>query len=680
MKPPGATITEQSPLLIPAVAFAAGVMAQSLLPGLWIPASAAVAACLMAMLGLRHAAWPVITALGFICAWVNDPAPHAESLTTGRMHYTAEVISATENDRSQSATVRLLTAGNDTSDAKECPHTDVVIVVPGFNPELKAGDRIEFHAAFKRIEPHTDLPDEIDPATFTARKGITVHALVTQQDLVGHDESHSLRASLSRARQWLTDRIFRSSLSADAKELLATALLGDGTHIDRTTREIYSAAGLSHILALSGLHVGIITLIIGLALWPATLWTGHNPVRALIIVLLWGYAALSGFGPSVTRAVVMASIYILAQMLQRRSVPLNSLAAATLVILIFDPHALFTAGFQLSFAAVASIILFADRLTFVSRRHRFAYTAASYIAVCVSAVMGTAVVSAFYFHTMPLYFLLPNIVSALLLPFVIGAGVVLTVIEAAGFDPVWLCDLISVLCRALSATASFVARLPGSAIEGVYFPAWTAVAYSATLISLYAWMERKNLFYATLFCIMGAATIAITAFNPAPDRIPTLYAARTTYRTDLVIDNGGRVLNIITTARGEPNAVKHRAMSRYRDFMQKRDIDSINVVTSPEFSTEGILLSGNIIRTGAGTIALVHSSQPAPQPRTDYALVCRGYRGDIADVISSFRPDSILLGADLTPGRHDRYVNECLQLGQPYLSLRESPWSLPLVN
>ena len=121
-------------------------------------------------------------------------------------------------------------------------------------------------------------------------------------------------------------------------------------------------------------------------------------------------------------------------------------------------------------------------------------------------------------------------------------------------------------------------------------------------------------------------------------------------------------------------------MSRYRDFMQKRDIDSINVVTSPEFSTEGILLSGNIIRTGAGTIALIHSSQPAPQPRTDYALVCRGYRGDIADVISSFRPDSILLGADLTPGRHDRYVNECLQLGQPYLSLRESPWSLPLVN
>ncbi len=667
----------KTPLLPTVLALAAGILTCGITDGMWLPVAAVISACLAIFLKrFTPAILCVAFALGFIAATFQRDSFSSESIPDKPMFYKAEIKEVRENDNSQSATIYVSNLGIDSISLKECRKFKASLTIPNFQPELQPGYELIFKATFEPIEIMTDLPDERSPAESLLHRNIYVRTIIKPDDIIGIAPGGSISAHLARFRAEITDIIYRSQLSTSAKEFLNTALLGDTSDLTIETRETFSAAGLSHILALSGLHVGIILMIISLALWPFQALGHRKTIIAVKIILIWLYAGICGFSPSVTRAVIMATIYLTGKMLQRRTSSINSLCAAALIILVFDPASIESIGFQLSFAAVLSIILFADKINPIPRKHHFAYCIATYICVSVSAMLGTAVIAVYYFHSMPVYFIIANVVAAIILPITISLSALMIIFQQTEFISSWICPIIDFLYNILERTAEFIASLPGSTIYNIYIPAWITILYAATFAALYFWLQRKKIRYGYLFSLLFIATTAVFIFQPAPKHDPAIYIARTTQFTNLIIDDGSSTLHILTTAPQEAAAARIRAEKRYRDFMGKRGIDSLNVIPTSKHQEAGY--SDNILNVGNKRIAIIHTSKTISGRKTDYALVCRGYRKSISDIKTSYQPDTIILSYDLHPLRSSKYYEECKNLGIPVINMRDKSWKMAI--
>ena len=229
-------------------------------------------------------------------------------------------------------------------------------------------------------------------------------------------------------RQAIKSRL-QGWLGSPQSELLAGLLLGDKTGLDRETREQFQRVGVAHLLAVSGLHVGYIVVIL---MAMATLFRLPEWGRlAVIIPFLAGYVLLTGAPPSVVRAAIMAGLYLWGRALQRRPSTWNILAAAAIISVLIDPRSQFTAGFQLSFTAVAAILYLLPRLQaplkesaigewlYAGKVRRLATDLAL---VSISAQLGTMPLQALYFHVLPIYGLVANLLVVPMAGMAVAAG------------------------------------------------------------------------------------------------------------------------------------------------------------------------------------------------------------------------------------------------------------------
>ncbi len=209
--------------------------------------------------------------------------------------------------------------------------------------------------------------------------------------------------------------------------VIATALLtGDRREIDPELRESFSATGTAHVLALSGLHVGALALLLFVLLsWVPGRWLR----LALFILVLGSYAVITGGSPSILRASLMASFFALAYTIGRVSQPLNTLGLAALVLLLVDPLSLFDVGFQLSFGAVAGILLFYGRIYRSLERHLSGLlrltkprSIIQLFILSLTAQVGTFPLVALYFGEFSLLSPLLNIVVVPLITIGFGAA------------------------------------------------------------------------------------------------------------------------------------------------------------------------------------------------------------------------------------------------------------------
>ena len=145
----------------------------------------------------------------------------------------------------------------------------------------------------------------------------------------------------------------------DELAVLSALTVGEKTDLSDSIRESYSVSGASHVLALSGLHIGRVYALLFLRLKPlARKWQAGRYFRSvLLLVLLWSFAFFTGLSPSVVRSVSMFSVLAIAELFGRQSLTLNTLAATAWVMLLVNPAWLFDVGFQLSFLAVLSILM-----------------------------------------------------------------------------------------------------------------------------------------------------------------------------------------------------------------------------------------------------------------------------------------------------------------------------------
>ena len=228
--------------------------------------------------------------------------------------------------------------------------------------ELRAGDRIFFEAEV--LPPkNSGNPCEFDTEHYMYVKGVTgtVYLPVDGWRRMGEGElTLSMRAM--RLRDAILDVYRRLGFEGERLAVLAALTVGEKRALRRDLRDTYSTAGASHILALSGLHLGILYMILSLLLPLRGVGVRVFVREALLLALLWAFAFVGGLSPSVVRAAILFSIMSLGRLLQRDTSSLNSLALAALLMLVVQPRLLFDVSFQLSYSAVAAILLLAPQL------------------------------------------------------------------------------------------------------------------------------------------------------------------------------------------------------------------------------------------------------------------------------------------------------------------------------
>lgn len=670
-----------APVLWATIMFAAGIIGAELCHSWLLIICFAIAAAVLALFRrYRPAVLICFASIGFVDSMLQTPTSADMEGIVGSGMFGGEVTVRKESDTSQSLTLlvdRYSLISKPDSIVAGRP-VRMQVIVPTFEPEICQGDYLWFNGEIERVNPQYDLPDEVGYDDILLRNHIYFRCFVTADNVVKVEPSTSFRARLGRVRNRLNEAILLSNLDSDTKEFLATTLLGNTQVMSQDTRQMYAQAGLSHMLALSGMHVALIVVILSAVLWPFVYFGKRSFKWLITLALLWVYCAVCGFMPSVTRAVIMITIYITGQLMQRRTSPLNSLMLAALIIMVIWPESLFQIGFQLTFAAVLAIITFANDINPIKKGRTMAYKTTSYVALSVSAVMGTGLIAAIYFHTFPVYFLLSNVFAALLLMPVMCLGILSLILQSVGIDWQLLNDITNITYHALRWSASAVASLPGATTTNIYVSAWVALPYAATLGALKWWLvyRSKMALWTTLTLLV--MTIAFIAFPSQPERTPRLYLARNTYHTDIVIDGGGSTLDIITTTPNEPINVASTAEFRYADYMGLRGIDSLRVIRSERYMTPTYIKDGNIIEFAGKRIALISSNGHVPSDslHLDYAVVCRGFRADLIDVFTVCHPDTIILSRDLHPKREARYIEEADVQKIPYRTMRQSAWSI----
>lgn len=335
---------------------------------------------------------------------------------------------------------------------------------------LRYGDLLFVHTDLSGIEPPHN-PDAFDNQLYMRRRGIYYSGFVRDGawKRIGYKPANRLKFLAQEARNHLTDIYIHAGMSGDELDILKAILLGDDDTLDPELKASYSSAGVSHILCVSGMHVGVIFMIVNFLLKPLELFrTSRIFKTVLVMLLIWLYAHVTGLAPSVTRSATMFSFVAIGQHLRRNTNVFHSLFASMFILLIIRPLLLFEVGFQLSYLAVAGIVLFQPKLSALYHcRTRIGKYFWELLTVSVAAQLGTSPISIYYFAQFPNYFMLSNLGVIALSFAVIITGVALLPISFIPLISKYLTWILTMEIRAMNAIITFVERLPHSVTENI---------------------------------------------------------------------------------------------------------------------------------------------------------------------------------------------------------------------
>lgn len=287
--------------------------------------------------------------------------------------------------------------------------------------KLQPGDEVVFYSKLEPFKNFGDL-DEFDYPQFMKIRGFSGSGFVAANDWKNTgNQSYSITCVSQRIRAKALNFYKSFKLTDDAYAFISALTLGYKNNLTENLQEAFRASGTAHVLAVSGLHVGIIYLVI--STFFSFLGSRGKPYilgQCSIIAFLWCYVFIAGMSASVVRATIMLTINCIGNIYNRKGITLNTLCAAAFLILIYSPFTLFDISFQMSFGAVFSILFFQPKLQIL-------YTPSNKIlkylwnlsTVSLSAQLGVFPLILYYFGTFPTYFFIANIIVVPLIAMII---------------------------------------------------------------------------------------------------------------------------------------------------------------------------------------------------------------------------------------------------------------------
>jgi competence protein ComEC len=288
----------------------------------------------------------------------------------------------------------------------------------------------------------------------------------------------------------------------EAFSLASTLILGYRADLSTETLSAYSKTGTIHALSVSGMHVGIIYLVLNFALsFMDYRKTGKFLKVVLIIGLIWFYALLTGLSPSVLRSVIMLSVFIIAKSFRRDTNTYNVVAFSAFCILVYDPFLLFDLGSQLSYISVLGLVFLQPKIKgWFHFRYKLANQLWSAISLSLAAQTFTFPLGTYYFHQFPIYFLVSNLFIIIPIAALMYLGLFILIFHAYFLIPVF-----EWLIRFTNGGLKMISDLPFSTLDQIWISGWELLLLSGTVMILIITFisPSKARLLSTLLCLLS---------------------------------------------------------------------------------------------------------------------------------------------------------------------------------
>ncbi|MAZ71593.1 MAG: competence protein [Flavobacteriaceae bacterium] len=384
---------------------------------------------------------------------------------------------------------------------------------------------------FQRI-PEPKNPHQFNYSDYMKTLGVYAQIQANNNAIIILKKGKTTLAGFSEnIRNHLITKLKNTPLQTNERSILQALVLGQRRDIDKALYTDYAAAGAIHILAVSGLHVGILYFILLFIFKPLTYVKNGSVVRSILIVMvLWGFAILAGLSPSVVRAVTMFSFFTFATAIKRPTNSFNTLFLSFFILLLLRPTWLLHVGFQLSYLAVFGILWIQPKLykLYVPRFYldRLFW---GIITVTTAAQISIVPLSLYYFHQFPGLFFVTNLVILPVLGILLASGLLLVILTACNALPDFFAEGYNYCLLLLNHFISWVAQQDAFLFEDIPFSRGFVFISYLLLASLVLLWKQYN--YHRLFFVFVSGSLVLCVL---------LYEKKQTGFTEMVIFHKGQ--------------------------------------------------------------------------------------------------------------------------------------------
>ena len=522
---------------------------------------------------------------------------------------------------------------------------------------LRVGERLLFEAVIKN-PANAGNPAEFDVERYMRVKGVcgSLYLPVEGWESVGLG-SMTLRMRALALRERVVRMYESLGFEGNNLSLLSAFSVGEKRGFPQLLRDAYADAGTSHILALSGLHLGVFYMVL---VWLLGFMRGGRALFVLrelvVVVLLWGFAFVAGLTASVVRAAVLFTAVSLGRSLRRDGSTLNSLALAALLMLLWSPRLLFDVSFQLSFSAVLAIVLLIPPLQDMLRWEKGGKVYKIFIsAVGVSLVAQVGVLPFvwYYFGTFPLYFILANLLLVPLAALLMFATVLLWVATPVALLQQVVAWLLSWLLVFMNGVVEFVASLPCASLLLPRVGVAGACCAALLLALLFGGIVRRRWWVVGALSVVATLLLVLNIFaegEKQPGDYIMLFNNRKSAAVLAVDGRGCYALSSVPQLDADV-AVMEPFLERER----------LGVARWVEQGDTAVSYNGGLLSFAGVRLQLLADdcwlSDSVSRP-VDAVLLCRGYLGSVKELLVHYPTNCVILDGSLYESSRRRILRE----------------------
>ena len=528
--------------------------------------------------------------------------------------------------------------------------------------KLKYGDHILIKSNWEIVMGPTN-PAQFNYKEFLKNKGIFHQTYLTSNcwSSTSFNSGLKIKSKSLFYREKTLQLLKNNNFSDEVLSVSSALLLGDKDLLDRETVLIYSSSGAMHVLAVSGLHVGIIFLAFSYFLFFLDKFKNGKYLKAVLLILvLWGYALFTGMSSSVLRASTMFSFVIIGGVLQRKTNIYNTLAASAFLLMIINPLIIMQVGFQLSYIAVVGIVYlqpkiyklyyfenwFLDKIWIIS-------------SVSVAAQLATCPLGMYYFHQYPNYFLLSNLFVIPLGTIILNLALLMFVTSFIPAISEFLAAVVRYLVELLNLSVRWVDQLPYSLNLGIDISFMeTVLIYLFLIIFLTSVVNKrfKQIQFSIFLMIVFMSFQIVEMKDCEQQRIIIIYDVPKATSIDFV--DGTKCYFIATDWIAEDKSKMRFNISHNRWKLNIRNVTRI----STSFEDDNFKLENNFLQFYDIKMCFLDETNyknNSNKGSVNYLIVEKGSDESLKSFLNAYTVDLIVFSSLLNQYEKKKMMNVC---------------------
>lgn len=508
------------------------------------------------------------------------------------------------------------------------------------------GLRLFCYTEIKKIPPPLN-PYEFNYASYMQHQQVYGQCNLTSQNYYITDTlPTNLTLLATRLRSKIINNLKKARLSGDELEVTKALFLGQRQNISEDLYKDYIHAGVIHLLAISGLHISILVMLLYYVLLPlrnttTAIWISG----ALMVILLWCFAFITGLSPSVTRAVTMFTFVTIALHLKRPQNSVHTLMASAFFLLLIKPNMLFMASFQLSYIAVLGILTIQPLLAHLWRpSNSIILYFWNMTTVMLAAQLALLPISLYYFHQYPLLFFIGNLCIVPFMGILLGYGFLVILLAALGITSPILVKGLSYCIYSMNTLVNNIATVKNGTLENIYFDNNLLIlTYCLLFITILAFTyKHKKLLYSSL-CLVLALQGYLYYLNYYSKQQQQLIVFNT-YGSHTVGIQNEQTLNLYTTTILENS---HYLLKQYKAGAYINTVKQNPLQHYYQYKNQHILVVDS---------AAVYQLNHKP---IDIVILTQSPKLNMARLLTTIQPNTIIADANNYPYLLKRWQKEC---------------------